>query len=49
MKRSIIEYYAGNEGYKCGYCKKPDSNYSHGKIFVFCYSEIDSYLISCTK
>ena len=37
MKRSIVEYSAGNEGYKCGYCKKPDSNYSHGKIYIFIY------------
>lgn len=34
MKRSIIEYYAENERYKCGYCKKPDSNYSHGKFLI---------------
>ncbi|XP_023937280.1 arginyl-tRNA--protein transferase 1 [Bicyclus anynana] len=30
MKRSIIEYCSEHDGYKCGYCKKPDSNYSHG-------------------
>lgn len=32
MKRSIIEYYSEHDGYKCGYCKKPNSNYNHGKI-----------------
>ncbi|XP_045500708.1 arginyl-tRNA--protein transferase 1 [Colias croceus] len=30
MPRSIIEYYAEHERYKCGYCKKPDTNYGHG-------------------
>ncbi|CAK1555782.1 unnamed protein product [Leptosia nina] len=30
MPRSIIEYFAEQERYKCGYCKKPDSNYGHG-------------------
>lgn len=28
---SIVEYYAEHEGYKCGYCKSPDTNFSHGK------------------
>ena len=28
---SIVEYYAEHEGYQCGYCKKPDTNFSHGK------------------
>ncbi|XP_018050108.1 PREDICTED: arginyl-tRNA--protein transferase 1 isoform X1 [Atta colombica] len=27
---SIVEYYAEHEGYQCGYCKKPDTNFSHG-------------------
>nr|CAG4651823.1 EOG090X06AF [Triops cancriformis] len=27
---SIVEYFAEHEGYKCGYCKGKDSNYSHG-------------------
>ncbi|CAH2092903.1 unnamed protein product [Euphydryas editha] len=30
MKRSIIEYYSEHDGYKCGYCKKPNTNYNHG-------------------
>ncbi|KPI97013.1 Arginyl-tRNA--protein transferase 1 [Papilio xuthus] len=30
MSVSIIEYYAEHERYKCGYCKKPDTSYSHG-------------------
>ncbi|XP_020290238.1 arginyl-tRNA--protein transferase 1 isoform X3 [Pseudomyrmex gracilis] len=29
-ERSIVEYYAEHEGYKCGYCKSPDTNVSHG-------------------
>ncbi|CAH1798189.1 unnamed protein product, partial [Owenia fusiformis] len=28
--RSIVEYFAGHEGYRCGYCGKTDTNYSHG-------------------
>lgn len=28
---SIVEYYAEREGYQCGYCKKPNTNFSHGK------------------
>ena len=27
---SIVEYFAENEGYKCGYCGKEDTNFSHG-------------------
>nr|XP_012218426.1 PREDICTED: arginyl-tRNA--protein transferase 1 isoform X2 [Linepithema humile] len=27
---SIMEYYAEHEGYKCGYCKSPNTNFSHG-------------------
>ncbi|XP_069668756.1 arginyl-tRNA--protein transferase 1 isoform X2 [Periplaneta americana] len=27
---SIVEYYAEHEGYRCGYCKSTDTNYSHG-------------------
>ncbi|XP_070168730.1 arginyl-tRNA--protein transferase 1 isoform X2 [Polyergus mexicanus] len=27
---SIVEYYAEHEGYKCGYCKGSDTNFSHG-------------------
>ncbi|XP_072761277.1 arginyl-tRNA--protein transferase 1 isoform X2 [Anoplolepis gracilipes] len=27
---SIVEYYAEHEGYKCGYCKSSDTNFSHG-------------------
>ncbi|XP_046969534.1 arginyl-tRNA--protein transferase 1 isoform X1 [Vanessa cardui] len=30
MKRSIIEYFSEHDGYKCGYCKKPNSNYNYG-------------------
>lgn len=30
MLRSIVEYYAEHEQYRCGYCKSPDTNYSHG-------------------
>ncbi|XP_052756992.1 arginyl-tRNA--protein transferase 1 [Galleria mellonella] len=27
---SIVEYISGHEGYKCGYCKSPNTNFSHG-------------------
>ena len=27
---SIVEYFAEHTGYKCGYCKKEDTNFSHG-------------------
>ncbi|XP_018398140.1 PREDICTED: arginyl-tRNA--protein transferase 1 isoform X2 [Cyphomyrmex costatus] len=27
---SIVEYYAEHEGYRCGYCKKSNTNFSHG-------------------
>lgn len=27
---SIVEYFAEHEGYRCGYCKSEDTNFSHG-------------------
>ncbi|KAL0118102.1 hypothetical protein PUN28_009046 [Cardiocondyla obscurior] len=27
---SIVEYYAEHEGYRCGYCKNSNTNFSHG-------------------
>jgi len=30
MSQSIVEYFAEHEGYRCGYCKSPDTNFSHG-------------------
>ena len=27
---SIVEYFAENSGYRCGYCGQEDTNYSHG-------------------
>lgn len=27
---SIVEYFAEHEGYRCGYCKSPNTCYSHG-------------------
>jgi len=32
MADSIVEYFSGHEGYKCGYCKSTTTNYSHGMI-----------------
>ncbi|XP_054708156.1 arginyl-tRNA--protein transferase 1-like [Uloborus diversus] len=28
--RSIVEYFSGHEGYRCGYCKSENTCYSHG-------------------
>lgn len=28
---SIVEYLGGDDGYRCGYCKNPTGNFSHGK------------------
>jgi arginine-tRNA-protein transferase len=30
MARSVVEYFSEHEGYRCGYCKSEDTNYSHG-------------------
>ncbi|XP_041462974.1 arginyl-tRNA--protein transferase 1-like isoform X2 [Lytechinus variegatus] len=30
MQHSIVEYLSEHEGYRCGYCGSPDSNFSHG-------------------
>ena len=27
---SIVEYFAEHSGYRCGYCKQEDTNFSHG-------------------
>lgn len=29
-ERSLVEYFAQHENYRCGYCNSPDSNNSHG-------------------
>ena len=29
-ERSIVEYFAEHEHYRCGYCGNSDTNYSHG-------------------
>lgn len=28
---SIVEYYGEQDKYRCGYCKSPNTNFSHGK------------------
>ncbi|KAG1701261.1 Arginyl-tRNA--protein transferase 1 [Nymphon striatum] len=35
MHSSFVDYLSSNDGYRCGYCKCVDSNYSHGMI---CYA-----------
>lgn len=40
---SIVEYYAEHEGYRCGYCKSTDTNYSHGK------REIENILVGLIR
>jgi len=33
MADSIVEYFGGDsEGHRCGYCKSPNTNFSHGKF-----------------
>jgi len=44
---SIVEYYAEHEGYKCGYCKSPDTNFSHGKYKHSNVKYILLYNIKC--
>lgn len=29
---SIVEYFGGDDGYRCGYCKNEKGNFSHGKF-----------------
>lgn len=28
---TIVEYFGGDDGYRCGYCKNEKGNFSHGK------------------
>lgn len=28
---TIVEYFGGDEGYRCGYCKNEKGNFSHGE------------------
>lgn len=30
--RTIVEYFAEHEAYRCGYCGKSDTNFSHGNF-----------------
>jgi len=30
---SIVEYSAGRQGYRCGYCGSPSTKYSNGLCF----------------
>ena len=32
-ERSIVEYFAEHERYRCGYCGNSDTNFSHGCYF----------------
>lgn len=31
---SIVEYFGGDDGYRCGYCKNEKGNFSHGKFII---------------
>lgn len=31
---TIVEYFGGDDGYRCGYCKNEKGNFSHGKCLV---------------
>ena len=33
-ERSIVEYFAEHEHYRCGYCGNSDTNYSHGLFYI---------------
>lgn len=28
---TIVEYFGGDDGYRCGYCKHENGNFSHGE------------------
>ena len=28
---TIVEYFGGDDGYRCGYCKNEKGNFSHGQ------------------
>lgn len=32
---SLVQYTSDHSGYRCGYCKSDDTNYSHGKNNVY--------------
>lgn len=32
---SVVDYLSDHSGYRCGYCKSENTNFSHGKLFVF--------------
>lgn len=34
MAYTIVEYFGGDEGHRCGYCKNEKSNFSHGKWII---------------
>lgn len=31
---SVVEYFKEKEGYRCGYCKNSDTNYSNGELII---------------
>lgn len=41
---SIVEWFAEHEGYRCGYCKQEDSNYSHG-MSLCCHCTLILYTV----
>lgn len=34
MSYSIVEYFGGDDGYRCGYCKNEKGNFSHGEFIT---------------
>lgn len=34
---SIVEYFGGDDGYRCGYCKHESGNFSNGEWMLICY------------
>jgi len=45
MDKTIVEYFAEHEGYRCGYCKSPNTNFSHGMWAHTCTPEVYQGLI----
>ena len=58
MADSIVEYFGGDsEGHRCGYCKSPNTNFSHGNLievtgrkcvhFLFIEKNLTSTVLQC--
>jgi len=45
--KTIVEYTAGHEGYRCGYCQSPSTKCSHGlwlcAVFLACMTNVSAF------